>query len=200
MTIMGFGTVDAVNGLFLCRGDVISTSTCKDCVTAAANDITNRCPNCPEAIIWYDKCMLRYTGKYFRYDSIIPGVSLAGKRFSGGEFGRFKVSILTLLNDLTTKTAMSPTVKKFAVGRAVLSPEEGTMVYALEQCTEDLTSDQCETCLRKAIGVFGNCCEGKEGGRVLLASCNVRYELYPFYNVTAVSLGPAIRLSPPSGN
>ncbi|XP_028776254.1 putative receptor-like protein kinase At4g00960 [Neltuma alba] len=200
MTIMGFGTTDAVNGLFLCRGDVISPTACEDCVTAAAKDLTTRCPNRTEAIIWYDQCMLRYTGKYFRYDSVTPGVNLDdGKRFSGRDLEQFNVSLFNLLTDLTTKAARPPTVKKFAVGQAILSSSPVTTLYALEQCTDDLTSDQCETCLRNAIGIFGNCCEGKQGARVLLASCYIRYELYPFYNVTAVSPGPAVTLSPSSG-
>ncbi|KAI9123924.1 hypothetical protein K1719_005224 [Acacia pycnantha] len=199
MTIVGFGTTDAVNGLFLCRGDIVSPTTCKDCVAAAAKGITLRCPNRTESIIWFDNCMLRYTGgKYFRYDSVNPGVSLQDGGSS--DLQQFNISVFQLLNDLTTKAAKSPTVKKFAVGQVILSSSPSpvnTTVYGLEQCIDDLTSDQCETCLRKAIGILANCCEGKQGARVLLASCNIRYELYPFYNITAVS---PIRLSPPSGN
>ncbi|XP_028776255.1 putative receptor-like protein kinase At4g00960 [Neltuma alba] len=201
MTIMGFGTIDAVNGLFLCRGDIVSHTICQECVTAAANDITSRCPNRTEAIIWYDQCMLRYTDKFFWFNSAVPRVTLDdGKIFSGRDLEQFNFSLFSLLNDLSTKAAKSPTVKKFAVGEAILSSSPLTTLYALEQCTHDLTSDQCETCLRKAIETFvGNCCVGKQGARVLLASCNIRYELYPFYNVTAVSPGPVVRFPPPSG-
>ncbi|XP_054776911.1 cysteine-rich receptor-like protein kinase 44 [Prosopis cineraria] len=201
MTIMGFGTTDAVNGLFLCRGDIISPAACQECVTTAAKDITIRCPNRTAAIIWSDQCMLRYTSKYFRFDSVIPGVNLNdGKSFSGGNLEQFNDSLFSLLNDLTRKAAKPLTVKKFAVGEAILSSSSPvTTLYALEQCTDDLSSDQCDTCLQKAIGILGNCCEGKLGASVLLASCNIRYELYPFYNVTAVSPGTAVRLSPPSG-
>ncbi|XP_028767764.1 cysteine-rich receptor-like protein kinase 25 [Neltuma alba] len=200
MTIMGFGTIDAVNGLFLCRGDIVSHTICQECVTAAANYITSRCPNRTEAIIWYDQCMLRYTDKFFWFNSAVPRVTLDdGKIFSGRDLEQFNFSLFSLLNDLSTKAAKSPTVKKFAVGEAILSSSPLTTLYALEQCTHDLTSDQCETCLRKAIETFvGNCCVGKQGARVLLASCNIRYELYPFYNVTAVSPGPVVRFPPPS--
>lgn len=31
------------------------------------------------------------------------------------------------------------------------------------------------------IGDLDRCCHGKTGGRVLFPSCNLRYELYPFY-------------------
>lgn len=64
-TVMGFGLanqVDPVNGLFSCRLD-LNTSTCQQCVAAAAAQITQRCPNQTEAIIWYEECMLRYTGR-----------------------------------------------------------------------------------------------------------------------------------------
>lgn len=60
LTVMGFGFPDAVNGLFLCRGD-LNTTVCQDCVTAAASEVTRRCPNRTEAVIWYNECMLRYT-------------------------------------------------------------------------------------------------------------------------------------------
>ncbi|KAI9124243.1 hypothetical protein K1719_005543 [Acacia pycnantha] len=199
MTVVGFGTTDTVTGLFLCRGDIVSPTACKECVAAAAKGITLRCPNRTESIIWYDNCMLRYTGgKYFRYDSVKHGVNL----HDGGssDLQQFNISVFKLLNDLTSKAAQSPTVKKFAVGQVILSsspPQVNTTVYGLEQCTDELTRDQCEKCLQKAIGILANCCEGKQGARVLLASCNIRYELYPFYKVTA---GSPIILSPPSGN
>lgn len=64
-TVMGFGSasqVDPVNGLFNCRLD-LNTTSCQQCVTAASTEITKRCPNQKEAIIWYEECMLRYTGR-----------------------------------------------------------------------------------------------------------------------------------------
>ena len=49
-----------VYGLFLCRGDV-SVEVCRECVNLARNEVVQRCPIQKEAIIWYDKCFLRYS-------------------------------------------------------------------------------------------------------------------------------------------
>lgn len=59
----GTATDEAVYGHFLCRGDQNATS-CQDCVTTAVTIDLPRlhCPNRKEAIIWYDKCMVRYVG------------------------------------------------------------------------------------------------------------------------------------------
>ncbi|PON84308.1 Gnk2-like domain containing protein [Trema orientale] len=60
-------------------------------------------------------------------------------------------------------------------------------IYSLLQCTPDLSSEQCERCLKDAIGLIPLCCDGKEGATILLPSCNVRYEMFPFYNQTSNS-------------
>uniref|UniRef100_A0A803NCR9 Gnk2-homologous domain-containing protein n=1 Tax=Chenopodium quinoa TaxID=63459 RepID=A0A803NCR9_CHEQI len=51
-------------------------------------------------------------------------------------------------------------------------------LYALEQCTPDLTPNECSQCLTRAITQLSV----MQGSRVLQPSCNVRYEIYPFYN------------------
>ena len=63
-TSMGTGTVDAVYGLYDCRGDVTGTF-CQFCVSTAASDILQRCPNRSSAVIWYNYCILRYSNHDF---------------------------------------------------------------------------------------------------------------------------------------
>ena len=72
-------------------------------------------------------------------------------------------------------------------------------VYSLVQCTPDLSPDQCDRCLIGTIAILPDCCGGKQGARVLFPSCNVRYELYPFYqSVAAPPSPPPARPSEPS--
>ncbi|XP_060190868.1 cysteine-rich receptor-like protein kinase 10 [Lycium barbarum] len=85
--------------------------------------------------------------------------------------------------------------KKFATKEAnFLSLER---VYSLGQCTPDLSESSCDNCLRVAIGNLP--IDGKKGGRVIFSSCNVRYEMYPFYNITVVAPPPPppVLCSPP---
>lgn len=71
------------------------------------------------------------------------------------------------------------------------------MVYGLGQCTPDLSGPMCQSCLSNCIRQFPICCDAKVGGRVLLGSCNVRYEMYVFYNVSAAPLPPSPVAPPP---
>ncbi|KAI9127680.1 hypothetical protein K1719_000673 [Acacia pycnantha] len=182
-TVMGYGTanqINPVNGLFNCRLD-LNTSSCQQCVAAAAAEITQRCPNQTEAIIWYEECLLRYTGRFFRYYSIVPGMNLVdGKNISGNDLKEFNQTLFSLLNDIAVQTTNSQTPIKFATGEARFGGNQ--TLYGMGQCTTEIQSAQCETCLKNAIGTFPTCCNGAGGARALLASCVIRYELYPFYN------------------
>ncbi|CAA0835944.1 Cysteine-rich receptor-like protein kinase 29 [Striga hermonthica] len=50
------------------------------------------------------------------------------------------------------------------------------------QCTPDLSAEDCGRCLVEAAGALSDCCRGSVGARVNLPSCNIRYEISPFYN------------------
>ncbi|XP_050909223.1 cysteine-rich receptor-like protein kinase 10 [Lathyrus oleraceus] len=54
-------------------------------------------------------------------------------------------------------------------------------VYALVQCTRDLSANDCSKCLQSAIGDIPGCCYASIGARVWSRSCYLRYEFYPFY-------------------
>ncbi|XP_065874681.1 antimicrobial ginkbilobin-2-like protein, partial [Euphorbia lathyris] len=59
--------------------------------------------------------------------------------------------------------------------------EGSSRIYGLAQCSRDLVRDDCYKCLNGAIAEIPNCCDGKQGGRVVVgASCTVRYEIYTF--------------------
>jgi hypothetical protein len=73
--------------------------------------------------------------------------------------------------------------KKFAVKEGKFKGK--TVVYSLAQCIPNISTKECNTCLRKAIGKFPIFCNGCVGARVLSHMCNIRFETYPFYNVGA---------------
>jgi hypothetical protein len=198
--VTGFSNASAgeVYGLFLCRGDV-NTTVCQDCVAYAAKEILQRCPFQKGAIIWYDECLLRYTNvSIFATVNEEPRKSLPNTRvILEAEIGRFNVLMGRTMNSLATLASNSLTGKKFATEEEEFNSSQALSqtLYSLVQCTPDLTVFDCYRCLRGAIGNLPSCCKGKQGGRVLLPSCNIRYELYPFYNFTAAS--PAFPPLPP---
>ncbi|XP_061364379.1 cysteine-rich repeat secretory protein 38-like [Gastrolobium bilobum] len=95
----------------------------------------------------------------------------------------YDVDDVTTFNDKVNKLLSnfsykeSQTHKLYATGESKL--EESKTLYYLAQCTRDLSGPVCKKCLDDAIRELPNCCDGKQGGRVVGGSCYVRYELYP---------------------
>ena len=197
LTNIGLGTADVASGLFLCRGDV-TFATCVECVAAAAAEISRRCRNQTESIIWYDECLFGYTNRYFNPVGIEPRVNLwDGNNVSTSNLDSFNRTLFGLLNGLAEEASTSQSAKKFATGERNFSGFSGlTTLYGLAQCAPGLTNALCEKCLKNGIGTIPTCCGGKQGARALLAWCFIRYEWYKFYNTSGTSASPL--LPPPS--
>ncbi|KAK1368438.1 hypothetical protein POM88_034530 [Heracleum sosnowskyi] len=58
-------------------------------------------------------------------------------------------------------------------------------------CIPDLSGKDCGLCLREAMSFWPKCCDRKQGGRVLLYSCNIRYEVYPFFDILVSAPSPS---------
>uniref|UniRef100_A0A803NZ08 Cysteine-rich receptor-like protein kinase 10 n=1 Tax=Cannabis sativa TaxID=3483 RepID=A0A803NZ08_CANSA len=194
-TSAGESSSSPVYGSFLCRGDV-NTTACRDCVTFAVKDVVKRCPVQKETMIWYDECQLRYSNHSF-FGTVYerPRVSLLNTANITDQ-NRFN----RLVNE-TTKAAAAEAAKGLPGDKKFATKDENfngfQRLYTLVQCTPDLNASGCSTCLTDAIGRLPICCSGKLGGRVLFPSCNVRYEVYPFYNQNASTPPPAASPQPP---
>ncbi|KAF8395510.1 hypothetical protein HHK36_019458 [Tetracentron sinense] len=187
-------TPNIVYGLFLCQGNV-TNDVCRDCVQTASKDILLRCPNEKVATTWYDECMLRYSNQsIFSVVQQLPGIYM-WKSHNISNQSRFNQVLADTMDDLATRASSSnQTITKFAVGEANFTTSQ--KVYSLAQCTPDLSGSDCNRCLQGAIEALPSCCGGKQGGRVILPSCNLRYEMYPFYRIEAVPLVPSPSPSP----
>lgn len=53
--------------------------------------------------------------------------------------------------------------------------------YALLQCTRDINSSSCRSCLATLTNESQNCCQFRRGWRILSPSCSLRYEESRFY-------------------
>ncbi|XP_015868281.3 cysteine-rich receptor-like protein kinase 25 [Ziziphus jujuba] len=176
------GTV--VYGLFLCRGDV-TINMCQECLTTAAKDLVETyCPIEKVAVIWYDHCMVRYSNESFFGNMVQdPSISLYNIQ-DISEPVRFNQLLQVSMNDSRTKAVDAPTgAKRFGTKEATFTSSD--TLYTLVQCTPDLNSSDCDRCLRGMISGLMSCCYGKRGGNVLNPSCNIRYEIYPFYQLAA---------------
>ncbi|XP_050212568.1 cysteine-rich receptor-like protein kinase 25 [Mercurialis annua] len=171
-----------VSGLFLCFGD-LSPVVCQDCVTTATKDIVKRCPVEKTAIVWYDECVLRFSDRaLYSIMNTFPAVYLSNTQ-NVTDQTRFNTILATTMRDTATQAASAPRgAIKFAVKSANFTAFQ--TIYTLAQCTPDLSGENCSLCLQAVISQLPSCCIGKQGGRVLCPSCNIRYEIYPFYNET----------------
>nr|XP_027189284.1 cysteine-rich receptor-like protein kinase 10 isoform X2 [Cicer arietinum] len=186
-------TPNDLKGLFLCRADV-TPSLCQNCVTAAANNITKLCNNQTESIIWYDECLLRYSNDSV-LDHMVPSITLdSDETVPDSEFTQFSGFLANLLKGIAQEAVNSDV--KFATKEVNFI--DSMKIYSSAQCTPDLSTFGCNTCLQDAISSIGSCCNHRRGARSLHPSCNLRYEVYPFYNVSADSTQPQIS-SPSSG-
>ena len=168
---------DKVNGLALCRGDVSNTD-CKACITESSGEIRKRCPDNKAAIIWYDYCLLKYSNVNFFGQVDHQNMFYMWNLNNVSDPDSFNQKTKELLSNLAQQAFNA--MKMYATGELEL--EESKKLYGLTQCTRDLSSSDCKKCLDDAISKLPNCCDGKEGGRVVGGSCNIRYEIYPFVN------------------
>ncbi|KAL5070205.1 hypothetical protein RYX36_021092 [Vicia faba] len=183
-------------GLFMCRGDV-SSPLCQQCVANATQKLSTDtdCSSSKQAVIWYDECMVRYSNtSFFSTVATSPGVFLMNNANITNQESFMSLLSVTM-NESADKAANSSVgAKKYATKEARISGFQ--TLYCMAQCTDDLSQLDCSSCLSDAIGALPQCCNGKQGGRVLFPSCNIRYELYPFYG--NVTLSPAPSTSPAS--
>ncbi|XP_031129482.1 cysteine-rich receptor-like protein kinase 25 isoform X2 [Ipomoea triloba] len=189
-TVAGSRSNDTVHGLFLCRGDV-STDDCRSCIGEARTKILELCTNETTGIVWYDNCLLRYSEKSML--GILDQSTwyqMSNPKNETQVPNQFMELVGNMFDQIITPVS-SGSGKKFAVLQTNFSVA-GTLffetVYVLGQCTPDLSNVECQICLRYAINELPFCCYGALGARAVYPSCNVRYELYAFYNVSAAAV------------
>jgi hypothetical protein len=173
---------DKVNAVALCRGD-ISMEECRSCVNASSHDLLQYCPNQKEAIIWYTTCMVRYSNKLI-FGVMEDNPLLAYYNVQNvSDVEGFNQVLRPLLDMLRNRAASGNATPKFAAASAA-APDFQT-IYALLMCTPDLDELECSSCLGRATQYIPQCCDGKQGGRYIAPSCDLRYEIYTFYDPAA---------------
>ncbi|KAK7269973.1 hypothetical protein RIF29_22801 [Crotalaria pallida] len=190
---------ETIYGLFMCRGDV-TKEICQDCVATANKHIVSRCPYSKEAIIWYHMCLVRYSNRRFfstveewpRLNLVsynitknvttkgTHGWSLAKTKLAKGTYGWLLAN--TFSEAVAEAANAGPAgTKKFATKNASLPGSQKQKVYTLVQCTQDLSSQDCNRCLGDIMSNIPFCCLANDGGMVLYPSCSLMYSSDLFY-------------------
>ncbi|KEH32942.1 salt stress response/antifungal domain protein [Medicago truncatula] len=183
-TSIGENTIDAVYGLYDCRGDVTG-SFCQFCVSTAASDVLQRCPNRASAVIWYNFCIFRYSNhNFFGNLTTSPSWQRPGSKniTNPQELDKAEDNMQSLISEATLETN-----KMYAMGEFNLSIEKR---YGLVQCSRDLNEKQCNQCLEAMLDKVPKCCGTKIGWQVLAPSCLMKYDDFMFYQLTSATSAP----------
>ncbi|KAK6283622.1 hypothetical protein POUND7_002574 [Theobroma cacao] len=176
-TSYGNGT-DRVYGQYMCL-DYVPYDTCQACISAASQAIVNLCRNRTEAVVWEEYCQLRYSDINF-----FGRLNVADNFFQDNVINisdpvHFQSIVENKLRDLTKRAAFNSSANMYAAGGEPYTGDD--TLYAMVQCTRDLSPDNCSKCLEAAIKDVSSECYASRGARLLSRSCYLRYELYAFY-------------------
>jgi len=179
---------DKVYAIGLCTGD-LKPDDCRSCLNSSQAILTQLCPNQKEAIKWEEKCMVRYSNRsIFRTMETSPYWPMHNNNNATTDVEEFNKVLGGLLRNLRDKAAGGDSCRKYATDTAIVASFQ--TIYGLMQCTPDLSKQDCADCLDWTISDIRRFSEDRVGALVLRPSCNVRYEIYPFYDATAI-LDPA---------
>ncbi|GFP94682.1 cysteine-rich receptor-like protein kinase 10 [Phtheirospermum japonicum] len=189
---------DRANAIALCRGD-LQPQICRRCIRNLTADLRTACPNQRQAVDWTDMCMLRYSN-----ETMLGTLSTSPRMWWWNTQNAtnptvFMDDLRDHIDNLRGQAAGGGSLMKVAAGN--VTANDFQFIFALVQCTPDLSSDECSSCLIDVTADIPRCCDRKRGGRVTSPSCTLRYETYPFYNETRlrelVSVPPAPAPRPP---
>lgn len=169
---------DKVSIIAQCRGDV-KLQACRDCISNATRKILEVCPYKKTAYGYYDHCMLRYSNESIIGNVVTDPGRILFNTANASSPNEFIQDLRTLLESLRSQ-ASEGGKKKYASNNTE-GPDFQT-IYALVQCTADLSTQDCFSCLDTGFRGLPLCsCYRKRGVNFMMPSCNFRYEIYPFF-------------------
>ncbi|KAL0876996.1 hypothetical protein Bca101_026701 [Brassica carinata] len=155
---------------------------CSVCIKGIAGHMLSSCSNETVGYDWIDFCMVRYSNISFSGSLIMERSGVASNSEDVGVdlivFDRVWDELM-----LRTITAASNGTSSFAhkyYAAEVASLTTFQTIYAMMQCTPDVSSGDCEYCLKKTVSDYKSCCRGNKGGAYVRPFCFIRWDLYPF--------------------
>ncbi|KNA16259.1 hypothetical protein SOVF_090780 [Spinacia oleracea] len=197
-TTVGIGA-NKVYGFFFCGFDE-TLAICQKCISLAINSLNSRCRGQKESVVWYDQCLVRYSNEsFFGTMNDAPMIPMWNRQnavdiqnITNNQLGFIQVLLGTLRN-VSSKAATGPSGKKIATkeGKFVANLTSMNLLYTLAECTPDISTRDCNTCLQMTIGNMTDMCNMKAGCTMMNPSCNIRYDVYAFYgDALTPTLGP----------
>ncbi|KAJ6377003.1 hypothetical protein OIU76_026042 [Salix suchowensis] len=170
--------LDRIYAQYMCL-NYVTNDNCRNCIATASEAIMQLCPEDKEAIVWEETCQLRYSNQNFLGQLDVSGNDPLNNTEDFENPEQFRLVVNETLNDLTKQVVFNSSTNMYATREAAFTNTD--TLYALMQCSTDLSPEHCNTCLRIAMANITSCCSASRGGRVLSRSCYLRYELYAWY-------------------
>ncbi|KAK8629442.1 hypothetical protein V6N13_078283 [Hibiscus sabdariffa] len=195
----GFYTesVGQVYALGMCRGDS-TPDGCYTFLNSSIQDLISSCPNQKEAISWgvNGPYIARYSDRpFFGILELEPTDAGYNRADITSNLTEFDIVWESLMGRVVRKASNGTSSLKYATGEAEFTAFQ--KIYAVMQCTPDLSNKDCDSCLRATVSYFESCCHGKQGGYVQKPTCWFRWDLYPFYVSNASTSVPSLSPPPP---
>uniref|UniRef100_A0A0E0I1M8 non-specific serine/threonine protein kinase n=3 Tax=Oryza TaxID=4527 RepID=A0A0E0I1M8_ORYNI len=178
---------DTAYGLLLCRGDFTGNDCSAARLASSFQQAASSCLYSKDVAVYYDQYQLRYSDQDFLAGA---GAGAANEPetaafnmnnvSNAGDVAAFDALVAELVNAVADRA--SNATRRYAAGKAGFAPEAMT-VYAIAQCTPDLSPPQCRGCLAGIIDQMPKWFSGRVGGRILGVRCDFRYEKDPFFKI-----------------
>ncbi|KVH87918.1 Concanavalin A-like lectin/glucanase, subgroup [Cynara cardunculus var. scolymus] len=168
---------ESVYGLALCR-EYLSTAACLACFDTGVAYM-KVCGLGNGAHIFYDDCELRYENNDFYDEAIIKtSVGICGNTTSSHP-KELQKTARGLFSDLQIAT---PKTSNFFVASARQLTGSNVTVYAIAQCSRNLSQSVCVDCLKIRHRSLDGCLPNTFG-RAIDSGCFMRYSETPFFGV-----------------
>ncbi|KAG5234761.1 receptor protein [Salix suchowensis] len=155
---------DRIYAQYMCL-NYVTNDNCRACIATASDVIMQLCPEDKEAVVWEEICQLRYSNQSFLGHLDVSGNIALDNKEDLENPAQFILVVNETLNDLAKTVAFNSSTNMYATREAAFTNTD--TLYALMQCSTDLSQDDCNTCLRIAMANISSCCSASRGGRVL---------------------------------
>ncbi|KAF3572539.1 hypothetical protein F2Q69_00060915 [Brassica cretica] len=182
----------------------ISLSSHSFSIKIASDRLIESCSNQTNAFTWLGDptlCLVRYASTSFSGSGdltprsmVINGGYIASNKT---EFKKTCEDLVARMIDVASTGKSTPLFSNnhYTANSASLTSSQN--MYALMQCTPDVSSRDCENCLRQSTNDFHSCCALKRGTRILRPICFFRWELYD-YSTASFAANFTVASSSPS--
>ncbi|KAL1212299.1 Cysteine-rich receptor-like protein kinase 18 [Cardamine amara subsp. amara] len=160
---------------------------CSHCIKTTSEGLLQICPYQTDAFLWSGNetlCLVRYSNHPFSGLLVMEphaAISNTGNlTMNQTKFDSvWRNLTFGMIAGTTSSSSGANNSSKYYVYDVAPVPYFSN-ISALMQCTPDVSSKDCNSCLGTNVIDYENCCRGHLGGVISRPTCFFRWELYPF--------------------